>query len=166
MFFRFSCFCLDSDAIIDFEIRHVTASARCASPMRAQALCHCTPIESVLRLTWLTCLCAGNNCTFVLQAPVGFTARLTMQYLILGESDTLQIVSGEEFPSDDKYQRRNGPAFDKSNMFFDYTGPRGGGKSNSSKHIIFTKNKSNYHVSISLIPKNLGGRINLLSIAL
>ena len=155
MFFRFSCFCPDSDAIIDFEIRHATASARYASPMRAQALWHCTPIESVLRLTWLTCLCAGNNCTFVLQAPVGFTARLTIQYVILGENDKLQIVSGEEFPSDDKYQRRHGPAFDKSNMFFDYTGPRGGGESNSSRNLTFTQNKFNYPVSIRLMTTNV-----------
>jgi len=94
----------------------------------------------------------GNNCTFLLQAPVGFTTQLTFKYVSLGENDTLQIVSGEEFPTDDKFQEKNGPKFDQSKVFFSFTGPPGGGARNSSKIL---QKQFNFPLSIRLMTTNV-----------
>jgi hypothetical protein len=85
-----------------------------------------------------------------LQSPVGFTVKLTLQYVILGENDTLTIVEGGEFPNDKKYHLPDGPVFDKSNLMYNFTGPRGGGEDESAPNATFVQKRFGHFLSIRL----------------
>ena len=110
------------------------------------------------RLFLLTCHLwwAGNDCKFTLQAPLGFATVLTLQYVVLGENDTLTIVEGEEFPSDEKYKLPNSPEFDQSNLMYNFTGPLGGGEDKSARNTTFMTKRFAYPLSIRLTTTKTG----------
>ena len=99
------------------------------------------------------------SCTFRLQAPIGFTTRITIRYVGLGSNDNFTIVSGKEFPDDSKYcgkgKCEGGPEFNWGDVLFNFSGPSGGGAwAPESNRTTFIQKTFSTPVSIKLKTSN------------